>query len=356
MDTLSTNFSAVREQENLRAIAGLVAHPVGSTMIHSQVMSEDQMTTLRKQISAYTSITKQLIAMHKIILIQQNPFNGLTPGQALTFNSMMGFAGHKMTTRQRWTPSQVQLQILENIFDRGKGTPCKQRIKEITAQLSQHGHISETNVYNWFQNRRARTKRKQQIGQITSGEYEMDNLPDSSKEKKTKYGESSGQETSVTRQSSATFQNHEGVSEHCIADSQQHRSSTSLSSQVVSKAASDFNRSASFEQDFSATRNVQLVETGNSLHAGEGPVIIGHFLNERNSPATVANSEESTFANTFHVWNDNAKNLSCWRFSNNIFGHSLNERNSPSSVVKSVETMVFIAFHVYNDDAKYLSH
>jgi hypothetical protein len=55
----------------------------------------------------------------------------------------------------------MQLQILENIFDQGNGTPSKQKIKEIAVELSHHGQISETNVYNWFQNRRARSKRKQ---------------------------------------------------------------------------------------------------------------------------------------------------------------------------------------------------
>jgi len=69
--------------------------------------------------------------------------------------------GHKITARQRWQPTPMQLQILENIFDQGNGTPSKQKIKEITAELSHHGQISETNVYNWFQNRRARSKRKQ---------------------------------------------------------------------------------------------------------------------------------------------------------------------------------------------------
>ena len=73
--------------------------------------------------------------------------------------------GHKMTGgRQRWTPTPVQLQILERIFDQGTGTPSKQKIKDITEELSQHGQISEQNVYNWFQNRRARSKRKQHGG------------------------------------------------------------------------------------------------------------------------------------------------------------------------------------------------
>ena len=69
-----------------------------------------------------------------------------------------------MTARQRWTPTPVQLQILERIFDQGTGTPSKQKIKDITEELSQHGQISEQNVYNWFQNRRARSKRKQHGG------------------------------------------------------------------------------------------------------------------------------------------------------------------------------------------------
>ncbi|KAF8051667.1 hypothetical protein N665_1684s0003 [Sinapis alba] len=34
----------------------------------------------------------------------------------------------------------------------------------ITEELSQHGQIAEKNVYNWFQNRRARSKRKQHGG------------------------------------------------------------------------------------------------------------------------------------------------------------------------------------------------
>lgn len=76
---------------------------------------------------------------------------------------MTSGGGHKISARQRWTPTPVQLQILESIFDQGTGTPSKQKIKEITVELSQHGQISETNVYNWFQNRRARSKRKQLV-------------------------------------------------------------------------------------------------------------------------------------------------------------------------------------------------
>jgi hypothetical protein len=82
--------------------------------------------------------------------------------------------GHKITARQRWQPTPMQLQILENIFDQGNGTPSKQKIKEITVELSHHGQISETNVYNWFQNRRARSKRKQALPNNVESEAEAD--------------------------------------------------------------------------------------------------------------------------------------------------------------------------------------
>lgn len=91
--------------------------------------------------------------------------------------------GQKFASRQRWTPSQTQLQILEKLFQQGNGAPSKQRIKEISVELSQYGQISETNVYNWFQNRRARTKRKQQGGS-NNGESEADTDVDSQEEKR----------------------------------------------------------------------------------------------------------------------------------------------------------------------------
>jgi len=100
---------------------------------------------------------------------------------------LMVSGGHKITSRQRWTPTAAQLQILERIFDQGTGTPSKEKIKEITAELSQHGQISETNVYNWFQNRRARSKRKQQnvAPSVNNTESEVETEVDS-KDKKTK--------------------------------------------------------------------------------------------------------------------------------------------------------------------------
>jgi len=96
----------------------------------------------------------------------------------------MACSGHKITARQRWTPTPLQLQILERIFEEGNGTPSKQKIKEITIELGKHGQISETNVYNWFQNRRARSKRKQLAPAPNVVEPEAEPEVESPREKK----------------------------------------------------------------------------------------------------------------------------------------------------------------------------
>ncbi|KAL3652769.1 hypothetical protein CASFOL_002450 [Castilleja foliolosa] len=125
-----------------------------------KVMTDEQLEVLRKQIAVYGTICEQLAELHKSIT-SQNDYGGVRLGN-LYCDPLITSGAHKMSGRQRWTPTPTQLQILERIFDQGIGTPSKQKIKDITTDLSQHGQISETNVYNWFQNRRARSKRKQQ--------------------------------------------------------------------------------------------------------------------------------------------------------------------------------------------------
>nr|ALK82457.1 wuschel-like homeobox 13B [Selaginella kraussiana] len=131
---------------------------------HLLVMTEEQLETLRRQISVYATICQQLAEQQKATLNEQH----LQQQQQHCFFNAAGLHDpratimmHKSSSRQRWTPSQNQLHILERLFKQGNGTPNRQRIKEITSELSQHGQISETNVYNWFQNRKARAKRKQ---------------------------------------------------------------------------------------------------------------------------------------------------------------------------------------------------
>uniref|UniRef100_A0A1J3GFH1 WUSCHEL-related homeobox 13 n=1 Tax=Noccaea caerulescens TaxID=107243 RepID=A0A1J3GFH1_NOCCA len=135
---------------------------VGGGGMYVKVMTDEQLETLRKQIAIYATICERLVEMHKTLTAQQDLAGGRLGG--LYADQLMSSVGHKMTARQRWTPTPVQLQILERIFDQGTGTPSKQKIKDITEELSQHGQIAEQNVYNWFQNRRARSKRKQHGG------------------------------------------------------------------------------------------------------------------------------------------------------------------------------------------------
>lgn len=153
-------------------------------LLGAQVMTDEQLEVLRRQISVYATICQQLVEMHKATLAQQSAISGLRFGQSSLCDSGLHSSGQKFASRQRWTPSQTQLQILEKLFQQGNGTPSKQRIKEISTELSQYGQISVTNVYNWFQNRRARTKRKQQVEGLNHGDSELDTDMDSSEEKR----------------------------------------------------------------------------------------------------------------------------------------------------------------------------
>ncbi|KAF6154358.1 hypothetical protein GIB67_026814 [Kingdonia uniflora] len=156
-------------------------------VLYVKVMTDEQMEILRRQISVYATICEQLVEMHKSIT-NQHDLSGMKLG-SLYCDPLMASSCHKLTSRQRWTPTPVQLQILEHIFDQGTGTPSKQKIKDITNELTQHGQISETNVYNWFQNRRARSKRKQLVGSgPNNAESEVETDGDSPKEKKAKSG------------------------------------------------------------------------------------------------------------------------------------------------------------------------
>ncbi|KAJ7295800.1 hypothetical protein O6H91_04G044800 [Diphasiastrum complanatum] len=153
---------------------------------NGHVMTDEQLETLRRQISVYGTICQQLIQMHKAAsVLQQSPVAG---GPVVEHVQHPGtvLKDMKAGARHRWMPSQNQLQVLERLFDQGIGTPSKQRIKEIAVELSQHGQITEANVYNWFQNRKARAKRRYQLALTKDGESEVDTDGETVEEKKLK--------------------------------------------------------------------------------------------------------------------------------------------------------------------------
>ncbi|KAL0423713.1 UNVERIFIED_CONTAM: WUSCHEL-related homeobox 8 [Sesamum radiatum] len=145
-----------------------------------KVMTDEQMEVLRKQIAAYAAICEQLVDLHKS-LSSQNDFAGVRFGNIYS-DPLVTSGAHKITGRQRWTPTPMQLQILERIFNQGTHSVGRPKVQELTAELLQHGQISETNVYNWFQNRRARSKRKQQAA-ANNGESETEMEAESAHEK-----------------------------------------------------------------------------------------------------------------------------------------------------------------------------
>ncbi|KAG6525405.1 hypothetical protein ZIOFF_015361 [Zingiber officinale] len=156
---------------------------IGEGALYVKVMTDEQLEVLRRQIAIYATICEQLVEMHKAITAHHDSVAGMRLGN-LYGDPLMASTSQKITARQRWTPTTMQLRLLEAMFNEGNGTPSKQKIKQITTELSQHGQISESNVYNWFQNRRARLKRKQMVALVSNTESEVEADEESPDEKK----------------------------------------------------------------------------------------------------------------------------------------------------------------------------
>ena len=146
-----------------------------------KVMTDEQMEILGKQIAAYATICEQLEDLHRALISQNDPSHFMLRNPYLT-PLMTTSSLHRIPRRQRWNPTAQQLQILERVFDQGNETPSKEKVKDITAELAKHGQISESNVYNWFQNRRARMKKKQVVVENKKTEPETQMVTESSLE------------------------------------------------------------------------------------------------------------------------------------------------------------------------------
>ncbi|XP_010680605.2 WUSCHEL-related homeobox 8 [Beta vulgaris subsp. vulgaris] len=231
---------------NNGGIGGNESHNLGiNGVLYVKVMTDEQLEILRTQIAVYATICEQLVEMHKAVTAQQD-LAGVRLGNFYC-DPLITAVGHKITARQRWTPTPVQLQILERIFDQGTGTPSKQKIKDITAELSQHGQISETNVYNWFQNRRARSKRKQLNNNAQNGESEVETDVESPQDKKTKPETFQSQPNSMMRVEDPCLQNQEISSSMHTIDSQCGKRDPVFASDGSSKSTQSLSQLAFYE-------------------------------------------------------------------------------------------------------------
>ncbi|XP_061369195.1 putative WUSCHEL-related homeobox 10 [Gastrolobium bilobum] len=189
-----------------------------ATMMRGNVsMTQKQIETLRIQIAAYETLSEQLAEKYRAhraarqappqecvrvvsvksllhwseavvtnILKQMGVVFSVTSEVVKPVNMYGGDTSRGIfNMKPRWSPTTEQLQIMEKIFKQVTPNPDRKMINEITAELANHGNISEKNVCNWFQNKRARSKKKQPNaviannvntnGRLTSGDsrYQM---------------------------------------------------------------------------------------------------------------------------------------------------------------------------------------
>ncbi|CAI9112940.1 OLC1v1013452C1 [Oldenlandia corymbosa var. corymbosa] len=155
-------------------------------------MTPEQMEMLQKQIAAFITICEQLEDLHKSLCSSsQNHHTNADPSTDNMlrnlgipyYTQMLSSSNHqnhpynyggqpKIPRRRRWNPTPGHLRILEQVFDQGNESPSKERIKSLTDELADHGEITESNVYNWFQNRRARFRRRQSMSTISESDGE----------------------------------------------------------------------------------------------------------------------------------------------------------------------------------------
>ncbi|XP_061371871.1 putative WUSCHEL-related homeobox 10 [Gastrolobium bilobum] len=148
-----------------------------ATMMRGNVsMTQKQIETLRIQIAAYETLSEQLAEKYRAhhaarqaspqvvtnILKQMGVVFSVTSEVVKPVNMYGGDTSKGIfNMKPRWSPTTEQLQIMEKIFKQVTPNPDRKMINEITAELANHGNISEKNVCNWFQNKRARSSRYQ---------------------------------------------------------------------------------------------------------------------------------------------------------------------------------------------------
>lgn len=138
-------------------------------------MTMTQLDTLRHQIAAYAHLCEQRALLTQQIAEESKPGQSRSQTLAAIANSLgvSGAAGAQPSypgpvyskggdgpRGSRWSPNPTQLARLEELFATGMGTPNGDIRTKITDELTKLGPVNEANVYNWFQNKKARTKKK----------------------------------------------------------------------------------------------------------------------------------------------------------------------------------------------------
>ena len=161
-------------------------------------MTEQQKYALRQQIASYAHICQQLLQLtHEAALRdlqmsargeydrhathassayprEKQPKKEKPHKDRKTPASIFSNTGvYSVPGKVRWQPTTAQFERLEQLFAIDTTTPQRENLKQVTEELSALGPIQECNVYNWFQNKKARLKKREQDAARERMEEEM---------------------------------------------------------------------------------------------------------------------------------------------------------------------------------------
>ena len=161
-------------------------------------MTEQQKYALRQQIASYAHICQQLLQLtHEAALRdlqmsargeydrhathassayprEKQPKKEKPHKERKTPASIFSNTGvYSVPGKVRWQRTTAQLERLEQLFAIDTTTPRGEKLKQVTEELSALGPIQECNVYNWFQNKKARLKKREQDAARERMEEEM---------------------------------------------------------------------------------------------------------------------------------------------------------------------------------------
>lgn len=156
--------------------------------LHAE-LTRVQMDTLRHQIAAFSHICQQNVFLTQQQAEEKKPGAAAQHIRAVSNHSQATIAAiassigvpltqgtpsqpsypapiyskdNRTPSAPRWNPTPAQLARLEELYLTGMATPNGDLRTQITEELAKLGQINEANVYNWFQNKKARMKKKMQ--------------------------------------------------------------------------------------------------------------------------------------------------------------------------------------------------